>query len=105
MKKIKKLFSNAMLSIVMDKQAKEKLQTIREIKKTAKDEAKNKAEPVGVPEAKEASSERAELIRNAMEVQRAQSKIFDNMSANDKKKIEAIAMKALMPGSDRSQKG
>jgi len=100
---LKKFFSNAALSLVMDKQAKKKYQAMKD-----KRDGKSESEPLD-PESREAhiqsikenmekviTPEREELIRNAMAIQKAKSQIFDDLDDEQKKKLYALAMKALL---------
>lgn len=110
---IKKMLSNAMLSIVMDKSAKEKLQAVREQRKSLKDKTKNKKKetpeealvraalgpkPEMAPaKPKPLSGEdREKLIRNAMAVHQQQSKVLDTLSPKEKKRLQLLAMHTML---------
>lgn len=56
---------------------------------------------------REMTPERQELIRQAMEVQRAQAKILDDLKDEDKQKLYALALKTLLgvePDADDGKK-
>ena len=101
---IKKFLSNAMLSIVMDKQAKEKFRTVRENRKS-----REKAEPPSTdsdtaPVAGVARSEtlnRKDLIRNAMALHKEKSKVFDDLNEGEKKRLELLALKMMIDKGNR----
>mgnify|MGYP000249402995 CR=1 FL=1 len=89
---LKKFFSKALLSVVMDKNARKKLDAIR---------GEGQGTPPLTPEAsgegkkKEMTPERQALIRNAMKVRQEQTKILDELNDEQKLKLYAAAMKAF----------
>ena len=92
-----KFISNALLSIVMEKKAREKLFQNRENRKNRQpsDRERNMQElqeNIG----RVMTPERQELIRNAMAVQRAKAKILDDLNDVDKQKLYALAVKNLL---------
>ncbi len=101
---IKKFLSNAMLSLIMDKQAKEKLQAARNPGKTGKQKAGAKARrapkpPVPPAPGKtepEAPMDREALIRNALDIHRRQTKILDDLDEGEKKKLQLLAMQLML---------
>ena len=80
-----KFLSNALLGVLVDKKARAKVAQHRKAKTRDGQIAaiRESAQRVMTPE-------RQELIRRAMELQRAKSKIFNDL--NDDQKREAIAM-------------
>ncbi len=110
---LKKIVSKALLSVVMDKKARDKLDTIRNGKKTTSREqhietmqdtfqqaltpdGKEKLESLRGTIDKIMTPERQELINNAMKIHRAKMKILDDLSDEDKKKLYVIAVKAFL---------
>ncbi len=102
---IKKFFSKALLSMVMDKNARKKLDVLRAAKKegdhktTAPD-----MEPSGKekkPKKREMTPEREALIRNAMKVRQEKTKMLDDLDDEQKLKLYAAAMKAFNIEFDR----
>ena len=95
---IKKLLSNAMLSIVMDKQAKEKFHAIRQVRKYAQngDTVEKSAEPRAEETDGQTRPSRQELIAQAMAVHQSQSKILDDLTLNEKQQLLDLAAKALL---------
>lgn len=97
-----------MLSIVMDKSAKERLHAVRETRRSLK---KNKnatkskaieAPPVAPVEKETPSLDRQELIRNAMAVHKEQSKVLDQLDENEKRRLQLLAMHTML-GKDASR--
>jgi hypothetical protein len=127
---IKNLVSKALLSIVMDKNAREALENRQKIKKAvktieaAKDATAEPAETAssGLPgdtaEARaliHASIEAAEqefkskpkltparqaLINQALEVQRSKANVFDGLTQEQREKLYVVALKSLNPDRD-----
>lgn len=106
---IKKILSNAMLSIVMDKSAKEKLQAVREQRKSLKEKREIPPEEAMVraalgprPEIAPAKpkplsgEDRQELIRNALAVHKQQSKVLDTLSPKEKKRLQLLALHTML---------
>jgi len=95
---IKKLLSNAMLSIVMDKQAKEKFHALRQVRKYARgaNSGDTPAEPDRNAAVGQAGQSRQELIAEAMAIHRSQSKILDNLTLNEKRQLQDLAARALL---------
>ena len=99
---IKKFFSNAMLSIVMDKAAKEKLHAVRESRKALNKKINNPSAPdTKAPVTSEAAAHtpnvnRQALIRNAMAVHKEHSKVLDNLSENEKRRLQLLAMHIML---------
>lgn len=123
---IKKLFSKALLSLVMDKNAREALETRKRDKQAAKDAsettpngARREGDPGEVARESleiaktelaarpEMTSERQALIQQAMKVQRSKAHVLDSLSAEQKEKLYVVAMRSLDadPGSMVRQKG
>ena len=103
---LKKLISNAMLSIVMDKQAKEKLHALREIRKGTKIANGDipPGEPAQPPEKPDAPN-RQELIAQAMAIHQSKLKILDDLTLNEKQKLQDLAAKALLGQNIKDEKG
>jgi len=99
---IKNFFSNAMLSIVMDKAAKEKFHAVRESRKALNKKINNPSAPdTKAPTAGEAAAHtpnvnRQALIRNAMAVHKEHSKVLDNLSENEKRRLQLLAMHTML---------
>lgn len=99
---IKKILSNAMLSIVMDKSAKEKFQAVRENRKAMKEGGKtaSEAQQTTAGDAPETGAseglDRQELIRNALAVHKEQSKVLDNLGENERRKLQLLALHTMM---------
>ena len=87
-----------MLSIVMDKSAKEKLQAVREQRKSLKDKTKNKKKET--PEealVRAALGPKPEMApANAMAVHQQQSKVLDTLSPKEKKRLQLLAMHTML---------
>ena len=96
-----------MLSIVMDKSAKEKYFAVQESRKALKEKKKGAATPIVEPAAiepdakQEPSMDRQELIRNALAVHKEQSKVFANLNENERRRLQLLAMHAML-GKDAS---
>ncbi len=94
---IGKLISNAVLSLVMDKQAKDKLHTIRQNRKVAKGKV---PAPMAAPAEEKTDNQpvldRQQLIEQAMAVYQTQSKIFDDLTLNEKRELQELAAKTLL---------
>ena len=98
---IKRFLSDAFLSIVMDKKAKDNYRTIREHKKRAvnTDIATGDTKSDSMPPAPapiEQTPERAELIRNTLAVHQEKSSVLDDLSVDDRQKLFTLAEKALL---------
>lgn len=99
---IKKFLSNAMLSIVMDKSAKEKFHAVQETRKALKNKDKldDLADATPVPQSPAVdappSVDRQELIRTALAVHKEQSKVFDNLNENEKRRLQLLAMHTML---------
>ncbi len=95
---LKKIFSKALLSVFMDKTAREKLDAIRS--ETKQGGPANPLNPETPGEGKktkkrEMTPERETLIRNAMKVRREKTKMLDDLDDEQKLKLYAAAMKAF----------
>jgi len=110
----RKLFSKALLSVVMDKSARENLKHKRIIKKARKissGEGPGKTPEVEDPQELIAASlkaaeeelaskpemtpDRRALIQRALAVQRSQSKVLDSLSEEQREKLYVVALKSL----------
>ncbi len=110
----KKLFSKALLSVVMDKSARENLEHKRIIKKARK--SSSEAVPGKAPEVEdsreliaaslkaadeelssklELTPDRQALIQRALAVQRSKSHVLDSLSEEQREKLYVVAMKSL----------
>jgi hypothetical protein len=96
---IKKFISSAMLSIFMDKQAKEKYQAVKESHKARKQGPQQPVQPANVPiQVNQEDSKpmsRQELIESAMAVHKEKSKVLDELTVNERQKLQLIAMQAM----------
>ncbi len=111
---LKKLFSKALLSVVMDKSARENLENKRTIKKVGK--ISSEAVPSKAPEVEdpreliaaslkaaeeelaskpELTPDRQALIQRALAVQRSKSHVLDSLSDEQREKLYVVAMKSL----------
>lgn len=95
---IKKFLSDVILSMVMDKRAKNNYRYMRKHKNTAKTDAVADVQSLSAASTTEPSPERAELIRNALAVHRDKSRILEDLSVNDRQKLFTLAEKALLGG-------
>ena len=94
---IKKFLSDALLSIVMDKQAKDNYRDMLEHKKAvATAIAAGKAMPPPASSGAEPTPERAELIRQALAVHRDKSSVLDELTVADRQKLYTLAEKAML---------
>jgi hypothetical protein len=89
-----RMIGNALLSIVMEKKAIDKLEERRgaATRSTREIQVDGLRDTVG----RVMTPERQELIRKAMEVQRAKSQIFDDLKDVDKQRLYALAVKKLL---------
>ena len=89
-----------MLSLVMDKQAKEKLHALRRGKKPA-DSGSPSEHLAPAKEATERKSgpDRQELIAQAMAIHQSKSAILDDLTLNEKRQLQELAAKALLGSS------
>lgn len=95
---MKKFLANALLSLVMDKSARDKLEERRQAGNPAErdqriDEIKGNVEKLMTPE-------RQELIRNALDVHRAKARILDDLGDEKKQRLYALAVKRLLHEDD-----
>jgi len=108
---IKKILSNTMLSIFMDKSAKKKFCTERDIRKIKNKEnanmrpAKDTKTPLAsVTGAHTPNVRREALIRNAVAVHKEYSKVFDNLSKDQKQRLQLLAMQTMLGKSKKNHK-
>ncbi len=92
---IKKLLSNAMLSLVMDERAKEKLRTIRGGPKLV-DDGDGMTEPPGRPAP---GPDRRELIARAMAIHQSKIYILDDLTLDEKRRLRELAARTLLAAS------
>ena len=96
---IKKFISNAMLSVFLDKQAKEKYQAVKESRKAHKpglsDPVQAENPPIQEGLADSQPMSRQELIESAMAVHKEKSKVLDELTVNERQKLQLIAMQAM----------
>jgi len=105
---IKKFLTDAVLSLVMDKRAKDKLRAMRGeavSTKQADDERQAHIRAIRENLDKVVTPDRQKLIQDAMAVHRAQSKIIDDLGDEEKRKLYAIAVKTLLRGETPPSKG
>lgn len=101
---IKKFLSNAMLSLVMDKQAKEKYQAVRDSRKSLKGSDKNEIPKAPIPptvpqppsERPLKDMNREQLIRNAMAIHKKQTRVLDDLDPDELQKLQLLAMQAIL---------
>ena len=127
---IKNLVSKALLSLVMDRNARDALENRKKIKKAVKTIAAAKGDPAAPPDMAasglagdtaetraliEASIEAAEqefktkpaptperqaLINEALNVQRSKAHVFDDLTQEQREKLYVVALKSLKPDRD-----
>ena len=96
---IKKFISNVMLSIFMDKQAKEKFHALKKGHKKDKQglatsvQTENAINQENLSDSK--SMSRQELIKRAMEIHKEKSKILDKLTLSERRKLKFIAMQVM----------
>jgi hypothetical protein len=107
---IKKIFSNAILSIFMDKSAKKSFYAAR---KSDKNQNKSINMPAAIDTiapitsaavAKTLNIKRETLVRNAMAAHKEHSKALDNLSENQKQRLQLLAMNAMFGKSKKSRR-
>lgn len=98
---IKKFLSNAMLSIVMDKQAKENYRARKAQKQAPKGPLPPENFPVQESQTQSPPLNRQELIKNALAVCKEKSKLLDDLTINDKQRLKILAMQAMKGKSGR----
>ncbi|MCW8835786.1 MAG: hypothetical protein OQJ99_05405 [Rhodospirillales bacterium] len=108
-----KMISTALMSVFLDKKAREAVSNRSASRKTGKPaRQRNDASPPsrgGAPPSREEdlealriktdhlmTPERKEMLRNAMKVRAAKSKIIEDLDDEQKRKLYAMAMKALL---------
>jgi hypothetical protein len=90
-----KFVSKALLSMVMDKDARATLERVQAAKKTEK--ASQNAEPVAqtakprLSVKREKTPEREALIQNAIKLHQEKAKVLDNLSPEEKEKLQVMA--------------
>ncbi|MDP6573064.1 MAG: hypothetical protein QGI63_06160 [Rhodospirillales bacterium] len=90
-----KFVSKALLPLVMDKEARKKLQTLRGSGNGSPPEAAPPESERPPAEKREMTPEREELIRQAKAVHRAKAKILDDLSEEDRRKLHDVALREL----------
>jgi uncharacterized protein with von Willebrand factor type A (vWA) domain len=108
---IKKILSNTMLSIFMDKSAKKNFFAVQESRKINNKEninvqpTKDTKLPVASMAGAHTQNVRREaLIRNAVAVHKEYSKVFDNLSKDQKQRLQLLAMQAMFGKSRKSNR-
>ena len=89
-----KMVGNALLSLVMDKKGRDRLQQGH--RTTAATGREGRIQDLEETAGRVMTPERQELIRQAMAVQRAKTKIFEDLKDEDKQKLYALAVKTLL---------
>ncbi len=89
-----KFVSRVLLSLVMEKDARVKLERWRKAGKNTTRENQTKAMQENARTVM--TPERQELIRNALKVHRAKSKIIEDLKDEDKQRLYALAVKKLL---------
>jgi hypothetical protein len=109
---IKKIFSNVILSIFMNKSAKKNFFILQKNRKV-KNNSTNMLSTLGskkpsmiIAEAKVHVPHlgRQELIRNALEAHEKNANVLDNLSEDQKHKLQQLAMKTMLGKTIRSNK-
>ena len=95
-----KFLSNAVLGVLVDKKARKKLEKRRQAK-TRDGQIASIRENVD----RVMTPERQELIRRAMELQRAKSQIFNSLNDEEKQKMVAQMIKGMLREGDKSGPG
>ena len=90
-----KFVSKALLPLVMDKKARKKLQTMRDTKNDPPPNTTPTDPPAPPTGKREMTPEREELIRQATAVHRAQSKLLDDLSEEDRERLHDLALREL----------
>lgn len=107
---IKKILSNAMLSIFMDKSAKKSFYAVRESRKV---QNKSINMPAAIDTIASMTSaavaqcpniKRETLIRDAMVAHKEHSKVLDNLSKAQKQRLQLLAMNAMFGKSEKSHR-
>lgn len=95
---MKKTFGDMLLGLFVDKKALKSIQKRRQAKTREGQigELRETVERVMTPE-------RAELIRNAVEVQQAKAKIFADLNDEGKQKLYAQAIKSMLREGDKKE--
>ncbi|WP_132938785.1 hypothetical protein [Varunaivibrio sulfuroxidans] len=116
---MKKTVSNALLSLFMDKSAREKLNRVKTSARTSSTPSLSTPPPPRVPTApprppatddahahldeklenakRTLTSDRRALIRSALKIQRDQAKMLNEIDAEDRDRLRAIALSRLAP--------
>lgn len=98
----KKIFSNVILSIFLDKTAKEKLQAHQKKNKTNKSnkiiqkKIKTETSSQSIDNSQPQTNKRQTLIKNALAIHKKQSKILDNLGEKDKKRLQLLALRTML---------
>ena len=92
---MKKTLGDMFLGLFVDKKARENIKKRRKAK-TREGQISDLRETVD----RVMTPERRELIKRAMEVQRAKSKILDDLNDEDKRRLYAFAIKNLLREGD-----
>ena len=98
----KEIFSNVILSIFLDKNAKEKFQAHQKnIKahknnKISQNKIKTETSLKKLDKSQPQVNERQTLIKNALAIHKKQSKILDNLGKKDKKLLQLLALKTML---------
>jgi len=98
-----KFVSKALLTLVMDKKARKKLQTLRDTKNDPPPNAAPTGPPAPPTGNRKMTPEREEVIRQATAVHRAQSKLLDHLSEEDRERLHYIALRELRLAHDKNR--
>lgn len=98
---LKNFLSKTLLSMVLDEKARDKLAQRKTAEGSGKPggAANSRADQIKQIQAAGKgmmTPERAELIRNALEVRKAKAKIFDDLNDEQKRKLYALAVKTFL---------
>lgn len=93
-------FKKALMSMVMDKQARRTAERRAEAKKQAREDAANPK-----PAKRPMTPERQALIKEALEVRRTQAKVLDELSPEARGKLLAMAVLAMGDAIDDKDEG
>jgi hypothetical protein len=92
---VRKLIAKALMSIVLDKKARQTWEKSRE-KAAGKDERAAAEKAAEAAAAQIVTDERKELIRNAIKVQKAKAEVLADLSDADRRKLYVAAMRAFL---------
>lgn len=98
-----KFLSDAMMSMLVEKPARDKLKAHRQAAKKAATTSSRQRDMAALQEQVRGvmTPERQELIRQAMQVQRAKQQIMADLKDEDRRRLYALAVKKLLHENDK----